>query len=138
MRDYEVNPVPELSAETPDGTPAHYVVSDSRGRTLGYVTRALDNTWLVSALGHGPGPDTHDLAEGARWVAANAHIDEEPNEVGMSDRFWEADHADTLYDALSEALRERAWNAADLAFTALDEWLRGGRTLPRPWRRAAL
>ncbi|GAA3980011.1 hypothetical protein [Thermobifida alba] len=137
MRNYEVNPVPEL-CEDAAGDPAHYVVSDSLGRTLGYVTRDLDGAWLVSAVGHGPGPDTRDLAEGARWVAAHAHLDEEAPEMALPDRSWEADHADLLYDALSDALRERAREAADLAFTALDEWLRQGRTLPRPWQRAVL
>ncbi|UPT23652.1 hypothetical protein FOF52_20225 [Thermobifida alba] len=58
--------------------------------------------------------------------------------MALPDRSWEADHADLLYDALSDALRERAREAADLAFTALDEWLRQGRTLPRPWQRAVL
>lgn len=138
MRNYEVNPVPEL-CEDAAGDPAHYVVSDSLGRTLGYVTRDLDGAWLVSAVGHGPGPDTRDLTEGARWVAAHAHLDEEADAVTPSaDRSWETDQADLLYDALSEALREHAPDAADQAFTALDEWLRRGRSLPRPWQRDAL
>ncbi|WP_420157170.1 hypothetical protein [Nocardiopsis sp. CNT-189] len=56
------------------------------------------------------------------------------------------DHADALYDRLSDALRERGrtvadrarnQQAADDAFTALDEHLRSGGLLPTPWRGAA-
>lgn len=57
------------------------------------------------------------------------------------------EQADALYDAVSEALRERCRHigdridvqrAADAAFTALDEHLRSGGLLPTPWRFAAL
>ncbi|WP_017627788.1 hypothetical protein [Nocardiopsis chromatogenes] len=59
------------------------------------------------------------------------------------------EHADDLYDALSEALNERedgtgqggeryeALQIADAAFTALDEHLRSGGVLPTPWKNAA-
>ncbi|MDA2806556.1 hypothetical protein [Nocardiopsis suaedae] len=56
------------------------------------------------------------------------------------------ERADALYDAVSEALRERgrhvgeriaAQRTADAAFTALDEHLRSGGLLPTPWRSAA-
>ncbi|TQN28817.1 hypothetical protein FHX37_4182 [Haloactinospora alba] len=46
----------------------------------------------------------------------------------------EADYADMLYDHLSELLRARRIDPADAAFSELDEWLRGGGSLPTPWQ----
>ncbi|MFW5416329.1 hypothetical protein J0910_06870 [Nocardiopsis sp. CNT-189] len=57
----------------------------------------------------------------------------------------QTDYADGLYDALSDALKERGRNvaerirqqqAADAAFTALDAHLNSGGQLPTPWRHA--
>lgn len=50
-----------------------------------------------------------------------------------------ADHADDLYDRLSETLRQRGPGAdrlhteADRVFTQLDRHLRSGGALPSPW-----
>lgn len=53
---------------------------------------------------------------------------------------WDsAEHANWLYDVLSEALRDHteAFPDVDASFSALDEWLRTGGTLPGPWCGAA-
>lgn len=130
---WKVFPTPELNDIPANGVPAHYTVTAADGTVFGYVSRgAADDTgrtpWLVSALGYGPGPDADSLDTGAAWVAAHARVDER-------------ERADRLYDALSDALRNRAerfpGDTADAAFTALDEWLRGGGTLPGPWHNAA-
>lgn len=61
-------------------------------------------------------------------------------EEGAAGPEWDAaEHADWLYDALSEALRDHVdvFPDTDAAFTALDQWLRSSGVLPGPWRNAA-
>lgn len=63
------------------------------------------------------------------------HLEPEPADAVN----WDAgEHANWLYDALSDVLRgyREVFPDADAAFTALDEWLRGGGALPGPWRNA--
>ncbi|WP_420157215.1 hypothetical protein [Nocardiopsis sp. CNT-189] len=95
-----------------------------------YLTRLAAVLATARALLSRPSP----TPGGARVLHPRVH---RPDEV--------TDHADGLYDALSEALCERGrtvadrarnQQAADDAFTALDEHLRRAGVLPTPWKNA--
>ena len=92
---------------------------------------------------YGYGPDEVDHGhDGPDHGPANGHVgpDEVDHGPAPLPTVWNsAEHANWLYDMLSEALRDHAdvFPDVDAAFSALDEWLRTGGPLPGPWRNAA-
>lgn len=91
--------------------------------------------------GYGPHEADRDH-DGPDHGPANDHDgpDEADHGPASLPMVWdEAEHANWLYDVLSEALRDHAdaFPDVDAAFSSLDEWLRTGGMLPGPWRNAA-